>query len=354
MDTGNSSTDNHANHTIMKHWQQYNPKERLQLLDIASAEKALPRQAIEKDWWVTMVLEALSQTRYSHLLSFKGGTSLSKGWRLIERFSEDIDIALKREERFAITDTTNNQLAKVRRKARHYIVRELPDELTDILGRMGIVDFTVEPELTRKKNETVIDLRADTDPSVIYVNYRTVLPDISEYMPPRVKIEISCRSMNEPVENKSIRSFISEVRPKAEDVVVQFNTVVPTRTFLEKMFLLHEEFQKEKPRSKRMSRHLYDLEKIMDTPFGETALKDKELYEEIVRHRSVFTPIDGVDYTTHAPQTINFIPPQQFMDKWNEDYAMLTNEFLYYNGERLSFEHLMNRIRELLERVRKM
>lgn len=68
----------------MKHWQQYNLEERLQILDITSAEKGLPRLAVEKDWWVVMVLKALSQTQYAHLASFKGGTSLSKGWSLIE------------------------------------------------------------------------------------------------------------------------------------------------------------------------------------------------------------------------------------------------------------------------------
>lgn len=61
----------------MKHWQQYNSIERLQLLDITSGNTGLPRLAIEKDWWVTMVLKALSLTQHAHLMSFKGGTSLS-------------------------------------------------------------------------------------------------------------------------------------------------------------------------------------------------------------------------------------------------------------------------------------
>lgn len=73
----------------------------MQLLYIASAAMELPPLAVEKDWWVTMVLKALSLTQFAGLMSFKGGTSLIKGWQLIERFSEDIDIALKREGRFA-------------------------------------------------------------------------------------------------------------------------------------------------------------------------------------------------------------------------------------------------------------
>ena len=116
---------------------------------------------------------------------------------------------------------------------------------------LGVSDFTVEPETSKNKGGEQYELRADTHPSVIYVNYKSVIDETSEYLLPRVKIEISCLSMDEPVEEKTIRSFISEAIPEAEDVSVNFNTVIPTRTFLEKIFLLHEEFQKEKPRSYR-------------------------------------------------------------------------------------------------------
>lgn len=192
----------------MKHWQQYNDTERLQLLDITAARTGLPRLAVEKDWWVTMVLKALSMTQYSSLMSFKGGTSLSKGWQLIERFSEDIDIAKKREGRFAIAGTSNSQLAKARRTARHYIVRELPGELKAALSSMGVMTFTVEPETERIKDGVAYEMRADTHPSVVYVNYSSIVPETSEYLQSRVKIEISCLSMDEPVQQKTLRSFI--------------------------------------------------------------------------------------------------------------------------------------------------
>lgn len=229
----------------MIHWQQYNDIEKIQLLDIVSAAKKLPRLAIEKDWWVTVVLMAISKTKYSDLYSFKGGTSLSKGWNLIERFSEDADIAIKREGRFSINGDTKSQLAKVRRSSRHYITKELPEELTNILSQMGVYNFSVEPEISRFIEGKDIELRADTHPSVLYVNYKSVLPETSEYILSRVKIEISCLSMNEPIEEKIISSFISEVKPDTDEVRVKFKTVLPTRTFLEKIFLLHEEFQKD-------------------------------------------------------------------------------------------------------------
>lgn len=336
----------------MKHWQQYPIADRLQLIEMASANTALPRLAVEKDWWVTAVLKALSTTRHADIMSFKGGTSLSKGWQLIERFSEDVDIALRREREFAISGTSNTQLAKARRSARHYIVRELPSELEDVMRAMDITDFSVEPQLTRERDGEQIELRADTHPSVIFVNYKSVLPEVSEYLQPRVKIEISSLSMDEPVEAKEIRSFIAETVPAAEDMSVTFKTVIPTRTFLEKIFLLHEEFQKEKPRSLRMSRHLYDIEKIMDTEFGRAALADKELYAAIIEHRSVFNRMSGIDYSTHAAETINFLPPAELLPAWRDDYNNLTDHFLYYNGARLSFDDLMARMKELLDRIR--
>lgn len=335
----------------MKHWQQLGIEERLDVLEITSAKTHLPQLAVEKDWWVTMVLKALSTTRHFQLMSFKGGTSLSKGWNLINRFSEDIDIAMRREGKFSITSTSGNQLAKVRRAARHYIVRELPGEITEALNKMGIVDFSVEPELTRTDNDGhMTEMRATTHPSSIFVSYKSILPEVSEYIEPTVKIEISCLSMDEPVENKTLRSFMADTLKEEEDVAVRFPTVVPTRTFLEKIFLLHEEFQKENPRSKRMSRHLYDIEKIMDTDFGKS-IGDRELYDSVVKHRSVFNKVDGIDYDLHNPSTLSFIPPEAIIKEWEKDYQSMQNHFIY-EEQSLSFYELIKRMKELTARIR--
>ena len=334
----------------MAHWQQNSIEERLQILEIASAAKELPKLAVEKDWWVTMVLKALSRTQYANLLSFKGGTSLSKGWNLIQRFSEDIDVAIKREGRFAINGTSNTQLAKARRTARHYVIKELPEELDKILHDMGVSNYDIEAETEKKGHE----LRADTHPSVLYVNYESILPEMSEYLLPKVKIEFSCLSMDEPVEQKTIRSFISDIVPEGDDTSAVFNTVIPTRTFLEKIFLLHEEFQKENPRSVRMSRHLYDIERIMNTKFGIKALRDLKLYNDIITHRSIFNKMPHVDYSTHTAPSINFIPPADLIEDWRSDYLSLANSFIYENAEKKSFDELLESLEELTLRIRKM
>lgn len=337
----------------MKHWQQYSEQERLQLLDMAAAQKGLPRIAVEKDWWVTMTLKALSTTKYAHLMSFKGGTSLSKGWSLINRFSEDIDIALRREERFAIYSTSNNQLSKVRRVARHYIVRELPGKLEEALSDFGVTGFSVEPELSRIKVGVMVELSATTHPSTIFVKYQSVVPELSDYIKPQVNIEISCLSMDEPVEQKQLNTFISEAVPSADEVSVGFMTVVPTRTFLEKIFLLHEEFQKEYPRSYRMSRHLYDIEKLMKTGFGEEALTDRALYDAIISHRAIFNNIKGMDYSLHAPKTISIIPPNRVHKAYEDDYEAMCKDFIYETSP-LAFDDLLLQIELLQNKIRKL
>ena len=157
--------------------------------------------------------------------------------------------------------------------------------------------------------------------------------------------------MDEPTKEREIRSLIGE-RFKDEDTDAEYRirTVIPTRTFLEKLFLLAEEFQKEKPRSVRMTRHLYDLEKLMDTEYGKEALADRSLYDAIVEHRKTYYALKYVNYDLHAPITINFMLPKQVTEAWKDDYADMRNYFIY--GQSLEFDALMQRIAELQKRVR--
>jgi hypothetical protein len=99
-----------------------------------------------------------------------------------------------------------------------------------------------------------------------------------------------------------------------------------------------------------MTRHIYDLEKLMDTNFATDALNNKELYNSIVEHRRILTAMKKVDYLTHSPKTINFVPPDFVMNEWRDDYKKMGN-MIY--GKFLPFDKLIERIRELNERFRK-
>jgi hypothetical protein len=114
--------------------------------------------------------------------------------------------------------------------------------------------------------------------------------------------------------------------------------------------LLHEEFQKpEKIRVERLSRHLYDLEKLYQTEHAEKALNDTELYNTIVKHRSNFTPISGINYDNHKPENIKFIPPNNLLSLWEKDYEEMRASMIY--GDPLPFNELITRLTQLQKRI---
>jgi hypothetical protein len=133
--------------------------------------------------------------------------------------------------------------------------------------------------------------------------------------------------------------------------VFTLQTVLPTRTFLEKLFLIHEEFSKPiaEIRIDRMSRHLYDIEKLMDTDFAKNALSNESSYKEVVSHRQKFIGLKGFDYNTLLPKRLNFRVPEAIKSKYGIDYRRMQDSMIY--GDALSFKQLLERLEELNKRV---
>jgi predicted nucleotidyltransferase component of viral defense system len=325
----------------MSIWQHYNEDEKLVMMQQTAAARKIIEQAVEKDWWVSAVLMALSKTSLTALLQFKGGTSLSKAWGLINRFSEDIDLAISRSF-FSLSDDTPQQRTAIRRKAFHYIREILVEELDKILQSNGITGYEIR--LVTKNSSAMV--------TTVEVKYRSILSTVIDYVLPVVKIEFSMMSLDEPYQEKEIETFIHSLYPDIDnEIKCSFKSVLPERTFLEKLFLLHEEYQKNSPRTTRMSRHLYDLEKMMDTPFVEAALQNKDLYKTIINHRKKFNNIQGLDYKTHYPALIQICPPENLMGEWEKDYRQLQESFIYEKSK--SFGELTARLQELTNRIRK-
>jgi hypothetical protein len=307
----------------------------------------LPPYAVEKDWWVTLALKATFELPIGEYLVFKGGTSLSKAWQLIERFSEDIDLAIDRSFFGFKGVLSKNQIDKLRKTSCQYVSNELKEALQYKLEKLGLnpKDFTL-------KERPII--HTDTDPQILELQY-TSLFEQSDYLPQRVLIEIGARSLKEPAENRLLQSFIGQHFNQTTFTDSPFSVlcVNPQRTFIEKVMLLHEIFLKEMDNVKpnRMSRHLYDIHRIMDTDFGLKAVGNKDLFQTIVQHRMKYTPIRSIDYAFHTPQTINILPPQEALSAWRQDYQVMTANMIY--GDAPSFEVLLERMKELQERFKK-
>jgi hypothetical protein len=317
---------------------------RKEIIDQVSYSTSLPTNAIEKDWWVTQTLKAISLLKHSGKMVFKGGTSLSKGWDVIRRFSEDIDIALDQSLFGVSQNPTKKQITKLRVEAGKYISTEFLNEIKVKFSDSGIND-----EISIK----LVEAGSDTDPRIIEIVYDPLFQQ-SDYLKPAVKIEIGVRSLIEPNEMRVMNSIISSAMNNIISLEEPFSiaTVRPEKTFLEKIFLLHEEFKKGigKIRTDRLSRHLYDLEKIMDLDYGKSALSDTSLYKSIVKHRETFNRLSYLEYPVHSPQGITIVPPSEIMSAWENDYKIMRESLI--QGDSIEFNELISRITTLQERVR--
>ena len=322
---------------------------RKEIFGTLAMKTKLPDVSVEKDWWATAILRALFALPYSAHLSFKGGTSLSKCWNLIERFSEDIDIAINREYLGFGGVLTKTQISDRLRRASCAFVREkLQFDLAQQLKQSGIHPdfFSVRVHMTPVTT---------TDPEIIEIAYQTLFSG-SNYIQPVIKLEVSGRSMSEPLQTIKLRSLLDESFPETifEEIPFEVQAVVPHRTFLEKICLLHEEFVKpvKEIRTERMSRHLYDLVKITDTSIAEEALGDSQLFRSVVEHRRIFIRLKEFDYDTLTPENIVIVPPENMISQWKADYETMRNTMIY--GESPSFNLLIDKIKQLNEKIKKL
>ncbi len=326
-------------------WANLNKEQRLLSIERVSISTGLPNFAIEKDWWVCLVLKAVFQSKYSAFIIFKGGTSLSKAYALIERFSEDVDLIIDRKLLGYEEIKSKTQIKKLRKTSGGFIVNEFREELINELNKLGVEDkFRIE-------YKPYVD---DTsDPNSLEIYYDSVFDFNSEYVKPRVLLEMSARSMTEPSEQKEIISWIDKEFINTDFAKNSFNVevVMPQRTFLEKVLLLHEEFRKPKTkiRTYRMTRHLYDIEKIANTKYGKIALNDDILFNSIVEHRKHYTPLRGEDYSRHLKGKLSIIPPKEIIEDWEKDYKSMQENMI--SGTSLPWTELLDNIKEIQKSI---
>lgn len=308
----------------------------------------LPAQVVEKDFWVTSVLQTVFALPVARHLIFKGGTSLSKGWKLIERFSEDIDLAvdpvfLGKPE----GDLTKKQIKKLRKASSLFILEELTPMICEELERQGLDSFiTVDAQPNGEGDNTY------PEPRQIYLHYKSIFDKALTYLRPDVVLEVSSRSLLEPTEPIQIKSILGEnlpVMPLTNSVIY---TAIPAKTFLEKVFLLHELFSipGHGMIAERKSRHLYDLYVMMDKDFARNAVTDDFLWESIRHHREIYTSVRGIDYTPDARKRLQLIPRKDILDTWSSDYEAMKESMIY--GKKPTFEELLKGMSKLQKMFR--
>ena len=327
-----------------------NDASRLTSINEASRISGISAKAIEKDWWVTLSLKLLFNSPYARHFAFKGGTSLSKGWQLIDRFSEDIDISLSSEAvniEYA-EKPSKTFVEQLRRAGCFFTSNELMEALKAVFRNSQVPEilYSIEAESVRSD-------MPDTDPQTLYVNFISLF-DPKPYLPDRVKIEFSVRSLKEPSVKRGMRSLLVTHFPNENYIEenCEILTIQPQRTLIEKMLLLHEEYNRDergKMRTDRMSRHYYDLFQLGRQDFSSATLKDNDFIEEIIEHRKYYSRLKRFDYSTLKRGSIRIIPSDDVLKALEQDYEIMRAEMIY--GHPPTFEEIIQSMKNLQDEI---
>lgn len=320
--------------------------EELRIIFRNTAQKMeLHESIIEKDFWVCLTLDFLfHQCKWKDSFIFKGGTSLSKCYNLIQRFSEDIDLILNWcvlgyefkepwEKRSKTKQNTFNKEANKRAEeflATH-LLPTLKKDMSEVIGKTA--DLYILPE----------------DPQTICFKYPRIFETTSILQV--IRLEIGALAAWTPACEKTVTAYVAECYPKAfSKISSQIPTAASERTFWEKATILHHEAHRPEnsPMPNRYSRHYYDLYCIAHSDNKEDALSKLNLLRRVVEFKMNFYPRNWAHYEDAKPGTLKLVPPAYRMEELRQDYESMQNMIF---GKAPDFDVLMEYIKELEEEI---
>ena len=319
-----------------------------------------PLRNVEKDFWVCLVLDLLfnGQAKGEPRLLFKGGTSLSKAYNLISRFSEDIDITVYREDIGHPADLLtlqswgrnkrNEYLDKVRATCSAFILDELKNRLSSqINNELNNLGITM-PEL-----RVVVD-SIDPDQQTLLIEYPSLeTSDKDSYIQSNVKIEAGAKSALDPSHPITIRPYIQKEFIGGDLNVGNVTCIAPERTFWDKIVIIHglrywfDQRGNLKNDGNRISRHYYDLHLLLSSSIGKTAIKDIQLGKECALHSSVFFFNKAFQQHLAAEGHFKIYPSNDMISLLSRDYEQMSTMIF---GETPRFEDILGSI-ELASRL---
>lgn len=319
-----------------------------EILDEAFIETGRSPSVIEKDIWLTLVLQLLFTMPGRKAMAFKGGTSLSKVHGVIKRFSEDVDITV--DFRGLGCEHSVSDLLQLSRGKRGRI----SDALIAEVGRYtreAVMPY-LNDQLQNYGCASECELSVSEDGESIHVHYPTISADAMGYLRDHVLVEFGGRNIIDPNAVHSIQPDIAELFetidfPKAEQVVV----LSPARTFWEKVTLIHAQCNKPIPEGKdRISRHWYDLAMLLQHDVGASAKNDVELLKDVIELKSVFYNSATAQYHRSLSGELNLIPDKQNFSRLEDDYNAMADSGML-NGHVYPLGRIMEDLTSLQEHV---
>jgi predicted nucleotidyltransferase component of viral defense system len=337
--------------------------ERIELFLESANKRGVRREIIEKDFWVCWTLKQLFQlTDLGRHLIFKGGTSLSKIFHAIQRFSEDIDISIDRAylgfegekdpENIASRTKqkkTINQLRDIcRTKVNEEILPQLIAAGEQILGPR---------EDGNQQLWSITPYDKDPDGQSLVFAYPTQAEEgfIEEnpYMKPSVLIEFGARADHWPAEEFPIKPYAAEDFPQYfKEPSHTLKVLAAERTFWEKATLLHSEYHRpeEKATADRISRHYYDLHELTKSEFADRSLAQLNLLKHVVEHKKIFFARASDDYDQALSGHLHLVPVEARLDALRRDYDKMKRDRMFF-GEAPTLEEILESLEELEARI---
>lgn len=312
------------------------PEKRAELIKETAERIQLTHSAVEKDFWVVWVLDKLFRSdSLAGKIIFKGGTSLSKVFGLIKRFSEDIDIILDWQE--VVKEDPNLVRSKTKQdKFNKSVVEDSRKYISSVF--LQEVVFLLEGVCTAEIEEGT--------PDVINIRYPAIFE--SEYLRPEIRLEIGALALWVPNARYKIRSYIAETFPTSFDLpVCEVQAIKAERTFWEKATILHAEAfrPEEKPLPFRYSRHYYDLAMMaVDSDVKNAAFADLNLLSTVVSFKSKFYPASWARYDLAKPGLFRLIPSEKTLKDLAYDYRQMSVMFF---GDVPPFERIIDTLHGL-------
>jgi hypothetical protein len=290
---------------------------------------------IEKDFWVVWVLDKIfSDDRLSKLLMFKGGTSLSKVFDLIGRFSEDIDLILDWN---LVSDENPNDIRSKNKQDKYNkaINKSAKTYIQDSI--LPIISEIIAPFCSCEINED--------DEHNININYPAAFDD--QYLRPQILLEIGPLAAWLPSDTYQISSYASQYFPQLfNKLKCNVHAIVAYRTFWEKATILHQEVHREplKPMPLRYSRHYYDLAIMATSYVKDEAFANLELLEKVVEFKRKFYPANWASYDTAKVGALKLIPKAYRIEELKQDYKAMGHMIF---DKKLEFEEIIDILKTL-------
>lgn len=317
-----------------------------QVISAAESRMNLPAHLIEKDLMVVATLKALFSHSDSEKFLFKGGTSLSKAYGLIERFSEDIDLTFDRG--LFKGNLPSDEIRSLSPKKRDEVLDQIKEEA------VGYIDHVLIPYLQEEIQKIIQDsIRIESDkenPTNVYVYYESLFPEQagSSYVRPRVLIEFGIRGDTFPAEIKTVQSYLHEAISELDPFQADVRALSPIRTFYEKLTLLHSEFHRppEKKVAERLSRHYYDVYQLSEKGIFDLSLENLELLEVVVQHKMDFFRSRRSDYESIFKTGICIAPNKERFAEIEADYEKMT-EMFFNNSPIPKFQDILEKMKKI-------